>query len=94
MSLFTVTSIIDGDTFEVNPQWKWNGQTGTRIRPTGYHAPELHAYEGQQAKDKLARLILNKEVELGSARTIDRGRVVCDVYYQGKYLAEYFMEYQ
>ncbi|HNR14446.1 MAG TPA: thermonuclease family protein [Thermodesulfobacteriota bacterium] len=94
MSVFTVTAIIDGDTFDVNPQWNWKGQTGTRIRPTGYDAPELHAYGGQEAKDKLARLILNKDIELGNARTIDRGRVVCDVYYQGKYLADYFPEYQ
>jgi hypothetical protein len=32
MPTFTVTSIIDGDTFEVNPLWKWNGETGTRGR--------------------------------------------------------------
>jgi len=54
MSAFTVSAIIDGDTFEVSPQWKWNGETGTRVRPTGYDAPELHSYGGQAAKDKLS----------------------------------------
>jgi len=53
MPTFTVTSIIGGDTFEVSPQWKWSGETGTRVRPAGYDAPELHAYGGQAAKDKL-----------------------------------------
>ncbi len=94
MSAFTVTAIIDGDTFEVSPQWKWNGETGTRVRPTGYDAPELHAYGGQAAKDKLSRLILREEVDLRTAYRVDRGRLVCDVYYRGKNLADYFPEYQ
>ena len=63
MSAFNVTSIIDGDTFEVSPQWQWNGQTGTRVRPAGYDAPELHAYGGQVAKDKLSKLILGEQVD-------------------------------
>ena len=94
MSAFRVISIIDGDTFEVSPQWKWNGQTGTRVRPTGYNAPELHTYGGQAAKEKLSRLILGEEVELGTAYRVDRGRLVCDVYFRGKNLADYFPEYQ
>jgi len=49
---------------------------------------------GQQAKDKLARLILDQQVELGSAYKIDHGRLVCDVYFKGKNLASYFPEYQ
>ena len=94
MSAFTVTAIIDGDTFEVSPQWKWNGETGTRVRPTGYDAPELHAYGGQAAKDKLSRLILREEVDLRAAYKVDRGRLVCDVYFRSKNLADYFPEYQ
>jgi len=94
MPAFTVTAIIDGDTFEVTPRWKWNGETGTRVRPTGYDAPELHAYGGQTAKDKLSRLILGEEVDLRTAYKVDRGRLVCDVYYRGKNLADYFPEYQ
>ncbi len=94
MSAFTVTAIIDGDTFEVSPQWKWNGETGTRVRPTGYDAPELYAYGGQAAKDKLSRLILREEVDLRTAYKVDRGRLVCDVYFRGKNLADYFPEYQ
>lgn len=94
MAQFTVNSIIDGDTFAVSGGWKWNGETGTRVRPTGYDASELHAYGGQVAKDKLRRLIMGKQVELGTAYRVDRGRLVCDVYYRGKNLADYFLEYQ
>jgi len=94
MPIFTVTSVIDGDTFEVSPQWKWNGQPGSRVRPTGYDAPEIHVAGGQNAKNKLARLILGDQVELSSAYKIDHDRLVCDVYYNGKYLADYFPECQ
>lgn len=94
MSTFKVTAIIDGDTFDVSPQWKWNEQTGTRVRPAGYNAPELHEPGGQTAKNNLAGLILGKEVELRTAHKVDRGRLVCEVYYRNKNLAEYFPKYQ
>jgi len=94
MAEFTVTSVIDGDTFDVSPDWKWNGQTGSRVRPTGYDAPELHAVGGQAAKDKLSGLILGKKVVLGTAHTIDRGRLVCDVFFNGRNLADYFPDFK
>lgn len=94
MGTFTVSAIIDGDTFEVKGGWKWNGETGSRVRPTGYDAAELRACGGQTAKDKLQRLILGKEVELRQAHTIDRGRLVCDVFFNGHNLADYFATYQ
>lgn len=46
------------------------------------------------AKNKLERLISGRQVELGSAYKVDRGRLVCDVYLNGKNLADYFPEYQ
>ena len=94
MSKFTVTLIVDGDTFEVSPQWKWNGQTGSRIRPTGYNTPELHTSGGQAAKEKLARLIQGEPIDLRAAHRVDRGRLVCDVYFSNRYLADYFHEYK
>lgn len=91
---FTVISIIDGDTFEVSPSWKWNGETGSRVRPAGYNAPELQMSGGQTVKDKLFRLIQGEQVELGTAHRIDRGRLVCEVFFRGGNLADYFPEYQ
>lgn len=93
MALFTVTQIVDGDTFEINPGWKWQQQTGDRVRPTAYDAPEMNTMAGQMAKDKLVKLILGKQVELGSAYKVDRGRLVCDVFFNGKKLDEYFPRY-
>lgn len=94
MPAFTVTSIIDGDTFEVSPQWKWNGTTGTRVRPTGYDAPELNAAAGQAAKNRLSRLINGQQVDLRTAYKVDRGHLVCEVFFGNRNLADYFSEFQ
>jgi len=94
MPAFTVTAIIDGDTFEVSPQWEWNGQTGTRVRPTGYNAPEMNAYGGQSAKDRLSRLINGRQVDLRTAYRIDRGGMVCDVFFGDRNLADYFPDFR
>lgn len=93
MAEFKVTSVVDGDTFDVSPEWKWEGQSGSRVRPTGYDAPEIHASGGPAAKAKLEGLILGKQVELRAAVKVDRGRLVCDVYLNGKNLADFFPEY-
>ncbi|HEC17120.1 MAG TPA: hypothetical protein ENI99_11205 [Sedimenticola sp.] len=79
MTQFTVSVVIDGDTFEVANGWKWNGQTGSRVRPTGYDAPEIDTVAGQQAKQKLARLIQGEvvnveELTLTRTRTPGTGR--------------------
>lgn len=94
MAAFTVTEVVDGDTFDVTPSWRWQGQTGSRVRPTGYDAPELTAAGGMAAKTKLERLISGRQVELRSAYKVDRGRLVCDVYLNGKNLADHFHAYQ
>ena len=93
MATFRVTSVIDGDTFDVSPQWQWQGHTGSRVRPTGFDAPEIHASGGLAAKSKLQRLILGKQVELGTAYRVDRGRLVCDVYLNGRNIADQFPGY-
>jgi len=94
MPVFTVTKIIDGDTFEVSPQWKWSGQTGTRVRPAGYDAPELPSGKGNKAKAELTVLIEDEQVELREAYKVDHGRLVCDVFFQGKNLTDYFPEFE
>lgn len=96
MADFTVTSIIDGDTFTVSPRWVSNpsGTTGDTVRPTGYNTPERGQPGFEQAKQKLTNLILGKKVQLGSAVNFDHGRIVCDVFYDGKNLADYFAEYK
>jgi len=91
MTSFGVTGVIDGDTFEAS--WKWNDQTGSVVRANGYDTPEKDSPGYQAAKDKLKNLILNKDVELNPIR-ITYGRLLCDVYYNGKNIADYFPKYQ
>lgn len=91
--LLKVTRIIDGDTFEVSPKWNWNGHPGNIVRPVGYDAPEKGEAGFQKAKDKLADLILDKEVELKNPKALSYGRLVCEVYVDGLNLAAFFPEY-
>lgn len=91
---FKVVKIIDGDTFEVSPNWEWGDQKGNTVRAKGYNAPEEGQPGYEEAKEKLRRLILGKEVELKDPIKVTFGRLLCDVYYQGKNLADYFPEYQ
>jgi len=86
MSQHTVVNVIDGDTFDVNPEWIRNGEKGGRVRIANMDAPEEGQSGYQAAKDRLTDLILNKQVTLGPALNFDRGRLVCEVYHQGKSL--------
>ena len=83
-----VTHIIDGDTFEVTPNWEWNGQTGNSVRPKGYNTPELGEPGYNEAKEKLAGLILNKEIELKNPVGLSYERLLCDVYINGQDLSD------
>jgi len=81
---FKVTSVIDGDTFDVSPSWKWdNGKTGSRVRIANYDAKETGERGGKTATRKLTNLIYGKHVELKNAVNISYGRIVCDVYLNG-----------
>lgn len=90
MHTFQVTRIIDGDTFDVNPNWKWGGESGDRVRPTGYDAAEVGTRGGSAATAWLSGLILGRSIQLGNAYRIDRGRLVCDVYFNGHELSNYY----
>lgn len=95
MSEFTVNEVIDGDTFKVLGGWGWNGKKGDTVRPTGYNTPEVGEMGYEEAKRKLTNLILWKKVDIRNVNTIDvYGRLVADVYYNGKNLADYFSDYK
>jgi len=94
-SLFEVSEIVDGDTFKVKNGWEWNEKKGDTVRPTGYNTPEKWNPGYEQAKQRLEDLILDKKVDIKSAKIVDEwGRLVADVYYDGKNLADYFPEYK
>jgi endonuclease YncB( thermonuclease family) len=94
MQTSAVTQIMDGDTFGVSPKWTWNNQTGDRVRPTGYDAPEVGTPGATGATERLRQLLLGKQVELRNAVAVDRGRLVCDVVVGGRNLKDYFPTYR
>ncbi len=95
MAEFTVSEVIDGDSFKVEGGWKWDEKRGDTVRPTGYNTPEEGEPGYEEAKQRLKDLILGKTVEIKNVQTIDQwGRLVADVYYAGKNLADYFPEYK
>jgi len=95
MTEFTVSEIVDGDTFRVKNGWEWDGKKGDTVRPTGYNTPERWKPGYEQAKQRLADLILGKKVVIESIKIVDGwGRLVADVYYNDKDLADYFPEYK
>ncbi len=95
MAEFTVSEVIDGHTFEVKEGWQWEGKRGNTIRPTGYDAPEKGKPGYEEAKQKLKRLILHEKVEIKIPQDIDDwGRLVTDIYYKDRNLADYFPEYK
>ncbi len=94
MACFTVSEVVDGDTFRVKNGWEWNGKRGDTVRPTGYNTPERGEPGYEWAKQRLKDLILGETVDIRSAKIVDEwGRLVADVYYNGKNLADYFPGY-
>ena len=94
MTLRKVNNIVDGDTFDIETPIVWNGNKYTRIRPREYNTPEKGEPLFESMKKKLAALILGKTVEIGQCYKEDRGRLLCDVKYNGKDLADYFPDYK
>ncbi len=64
MTEFTVSEVIDGDTFKVKEGWKWNQRGGDTVRACGYNTPEKGEPGYEEAQEKLNRLILNEKVEI------------------------------
>ena len=92
MESFTVTAVIDANTFEVSPEWIYGDESGVKVQATGYDPPKS-GKPGMSAEQKLSVLIQNKKVELGTPQGVERGRLICDVHFQGMNLAHYFAEY-
>ena len=93
METFIVEAVVDGNTLIISPPWKLDNETGDRVRATGYNPPKTGS-EAMKAEQKLSIMIQNKQIELDTPQGIERGKLVCDVYFKGINLADYFPEYQ
>ena len=52
-----------------------------RVRPMGFNDAELGSRDGQSAKEQLACLVLNQRGNLRETYRVDRGRLICDVFF-------------
>jgi TATA-binding protein-associated factor Taf7 len=93
MEAFKVAAVIDGNTFEVTPKWEYEGQKGTMVHAKGYIAPR-HGKEAMKLEQNISILILNKKVELGMPDGIEGDKLVCEVYFEGRNIADYFAQYK
>lgn len=87
MAQFYVDRVIDGDTFNVQNGWSYNGRSGSRVRIANVYAPELNKPGGQTAKSVLSGYILRQYVELKNAQGFSYERLVCDVLVNGRDVA-------
>lgn len=67
-----VQHVIDGDTFILENE--------QRVRLAGIDAPELEQPYGSEAKERLSRLILNRDVQLVCEDRKSYGRDICNAF--------------
>lgn len=94
MDSFKVTGIVDGNTLEISPNWTLgDGATGNMVKAAGYNAPK----SGKRAlavEQKLSIMLQNKNVELDKPDGVEDGKLVCEVYFKGTKLSDYFQEFR
>ena len=79
-----VVEVVDGDTFQLN--------SGKRVRLMGVDAPEYDRCGGQQAKERLTELILDKKVTLKEEIKDSYGRTLALVYEDGNFINRIILE--
>jgi hypothetical protein len=92
--MFVIAEVLDANTFKVSPVWMWEYHKGNVVKAHGYTSPGPRKPDYQKARLKSKALVLGKEVELTNPRRLtDQEQLLCDVYVEGKNLADFFPEY-
>ena len=84
-----VTKVVTADTFEVFPPWRWEGQSGIKVRVAGIEAPREGEVGYEKAKAQLKATVEGKKAELKNMKEVDFDRLVCDVYVDSKNVLKY-----
>jgi endonuclease YncB( thermonuclease family) len=87
---FKVTNVIDDGTLEVSPDWKWNDKIGNLVKPAGISIPSQGQQGYEEARERLENIINRRKVELKNAFDLAYGKLICEVEFNGRNLAEYF----
>ena len=92
--LFEVTKILDGNTFEVKPFWKWCNENGVLVSALGYQAPAADEPGHDEIKRRLMELLFGECITLKNPVAIKNDALICEIYIQGTNLAEHFPGYR
>lgn len=88
----TVMRVIDGDTYEVDVDLGFSTfAKGRRLRLLGINCPEMHGPSraaGIAARDAASSMVLGKSILFRSVELDAFGRILGDVWVDGKHLAE------
>jgi hypothetical protein len=93
--IFVISEVLDANTFKVSPIWMWEYHKGDMVKAHGYISPQTGKPDYQKALIKSKNLLQDKEVELTNPRRLTaQDQLLCDVYVEGKNLADFFPEYR
>ena len=89
MATFKMVAVINANTFEISPDWEYEGSKGNRVRAKGYAVPDTRR-KALAAEEKLSILMQNKKIELTSPQGVDNRILLCEVHFQGANISNYF----
>ena len=93
--MFNVVKIINGNTIQVSPGWKWGEFSGSQIKINGYNVPGSQ-YDSF-AVSKLTTLIMGKPIDLKNPLSVKKeeagGEILtCSVFLNDVDISQYFPE--
>jgi hypothetical protein len=88
---FIVKNIVNENTIEVSPGWKWGEHKGNLVSIAGYTPPNNEQTK-VFTKIKLDTLVKNKEIELKNATSAIGTTIHCSVYLNEVDISKYFPE--
>lgn len=96
MNSWKVTEILSGNKIKVQPNWKWEDQSGHTVIIIGY-AVSLSGLPEEVAetlaKNRLSSTIKDKEVVLKNPTKIEEGVLHCEVYLNDVNISKYFVDF-
>jgi hypothetical protein len=96
MNSWKVTEILSGNKIKVQPNWKWEGQSGHTVLIIGYAVSlsELPTEVAETlAKNRLLSTIKDKEVVLKNPIKIVDDVLHCEVYLNDVNISKYFVDF-
>ena len=95
--MWKFNEIINGNTITVVPTWNWEGQSGNKVRISGYNTVVKNLPDdiaNQIAMNRLKNLLTNKELSLVSPTKAESGILHCEVLLNGVSLSKYFSDFE